>query len=189
MAFCTECGTKVPDGIKFCTACGNPMSEAPKPVPVMGTTPMPVPAPAPISAPAPVPAATPTPAKPTKAVGVPPKQIPVSDAPERGSRYAVMGTGAYIGYSILFSIPAVGWIACLIMAFAAKNLNTRNYARAMLIFLIIGIVISVALYFLFSWISEAAIQYINETTNGVFGDLSGANGLFDMFAQIGNSMA
>ena len=26
MAFCTNCGTNVPDGIKFCTSCGTPMS-------------------------------------------------------------------------------------------------------------------------------------------------------------------
>jgi hypothetical protein len=96
-----------------------------------------------------------------------------------------MGTGSYIGHSILFAIPIIGWLICIIMAFAAGNLNKRNYARAVLIFLIIGIVLSVAAYFVFSWIAETVMQYINEATQGAFGDFGGLGDLFDIINGAG----
>jgi hypothetical protein len=114
--------------------------------------------------------------------------------PPKGSPYAVMGTGAYIGHSILFTIPVVGWLICVIMAFAAKNLNKRHYARAVLIFLVIGAVLSIALYFIFSWVWGAAAeylqQYINEATGGAvndlggLGDIGGLGGLLDLLKEL-----
>ena len=29
MAFCIQCGTQVPDGVKFCPSCGAPIAQAP----------------------------------------------------------------------------------------------------------------------------------------------------------------
>ncbi len=148
MAFCTKCGANIPAGIKFCTSCGTPAGVTAQPVPAV--TPVPIPhQPVPVMTPAaelyqPVPAVT-------GAVAAPPANA-VS---------AVMGTGAYFGTMLLFGIPIVGWLVCLIMAFAAQNLNRRNFARAMLIFSVIGIVIGIILYFIFSWVAEAVIQYIN----------------------------
>jgi hypothetical protein len=95
-----------------------------------------------------------------------------------------MGTGSYIGHSILFAIPVVGWLVCVIMAFAAKNLNKRHYARAVLIFFIIGAVLSVVLYFLFSWVWDTAAeylrQYINDATGGAAGDLGALGDIGDL---------
>jgi hypothetical protein len=114
--------------------------------------------------------------------------------PPKSSPYAVMGTGAYIGHSILFAIPVVGWLICVIMAFSAKNLNKRHYARAVLIFLVIGAVLSVSLYFLFSWVWDAAAeylqQYINDATGGAvndlggLGDIGGLGGLLDLLKEL-----
>jgi hypothetical protein len=123
----------------------------------------------------------------------PPYQLASADAtPPKGSKYAVLGTGAYIGTMILCAIPVIGWLACIIIAFASKNLNRRNFARAMLVFLIIGIVLSVALYFLFSWAWSAAQeyigQYISEATNGAVTDFGGLNDLFDQFKGIGDQL-
>jgi L-cystine uptake protein TcyP (sodium:dicarboxylate symporter family) len=91
-----------------------------------------------------------------------------------------MSMGAYIGTMILFAIPVVGWLACIIMAFAARKLNRRNLARAMLVFLIAGAVVGVALYFVFNWAANAVLEYLYEATGIVPGDLEGLGGLLDM---------
>jgi len=79
----------------------------------------------------------------------------------------VLSTGAYVGYTILFNLPGIGWIICLIMAFASKNLNCKNYARAVLIFLIIsfvlGIIIGVGCFFYFR---DLALQFQNGMNYG-----------------------
>ena len=115
MAICKECGTSVPDEIKFCTGCGKPMTAA-----------------AAAAAAAPL----------TAADGPPPK----------GSPYTAISTGGYVFRMILFSIPLVGWIFCVITAFGAKNINKRNFARAMLVFMLIGIVLSAIGYVSFGLI-------------------------------------
>jgi amino acid transporter len=196
MAFCTECGANVPEDLKFCTECGAAMGAA------NGVGPAPVvPAPAPQAQPFAEPARPqtqpqPQPQQPPPAYYAPPAQTaPGFDGePPRGGKYAVMGVGAYIGTMILFCIPVVGWLACIIMAFAAKNRNRRNFARAMLVFLIVGIVLSVALYFVFNWVWDAASeylrQYINDATGGAvddfggLGDLGGLGGLLDLLKEL-----
>ncbi len=55
--------------------------------------------------------------------------------------YRPVSMWAFLGYTILFSIPVVGWICAIVFAFASSKINVRNYARGYLIFLIIGIVI------------------------------------------------
>jgi heme/copper-type cytochrome/quinol oxidase subunit 2 len=77
---------------------------------------------------------------------------------------------------ILFGIPVIGWLVCIIMAFAAKNRNRRNYARAALILTLIGIAISVALYFVISWAVEAALDTI--------GNIEGLGDLLDIFQSL-----
>jgi hypothetical protein len=72
-------------------------------------------------------------------------------APPQSSPYAVISMGGYIGYMFLFAIPMVGWIICIIMAFVSTNQNLRNFARATLVFLIIGLVFSVIMFFLSKW--------------------------------------
>ncbi|MDR0293889.1 MAG: zinc ribbon domain-containing protein, partial [Oscillospiraceae bacterium] len=117
MAFCTECGATIPGHMKFCTECGKPTGEAGKPA----------------SATAPAHAAearTATQAPPEQAA-YPVNTAGMGNAPP-GDPYGVIGVGGYIGMIILFMIPVAGWIACLIMSFAARNRNRRNFARAML---------------------------------------------------------
>jgi hypothetical protein len=171
MAFCTECGANVPDGVKFCTECGKLMGEAAEAAPAYTAPPPQVP---PIYAPQPAP-------------GFQSASAYGTDAPPpKGSKYAVIGTGGYIGTMILFAIPVIGWLVCIITAFAGKNMNRRNFARAMLILLIIGIIIGVALYFVFNWASEVIMEYLNEATEGALGDLGGSGGILDLFKQLGN---
>lgn len=51
---------------------------------------------------------------------------------------------AYIGYGILMGLPIVGFICTLIFAFSSSgNINRRNYARSVLILMIIGVVLTI----------------------------------------------
>jgi hypothetical protein len=153
MAFCTECGVNVPEGLKFCTECGNPMGAPAQAVPAM--------------------AAVATPAVPSvqnqqRAHAA--RQTPLPDISG-----AVIGTGGFIGMMLLFSIPIIGWLACVIMAFVPKNKNRRNFARAMLVFLVIGLVLAVLCYFVFTWVWEIVVEYaqdyVSEATGGAVTDL------------------
>lgn len=65
-----------------------------------------------------------------------------NNIPPKGSEYAPIGIGTYIGSLILFAIPVVGFIVCLIWACGAvKNKNLLNYSRAVLILMLISIVL------------------------------------------------
>jgi hypothetical protein len=69
-------------------------------------------------------------------------------APPHGGPYAVMSIGSFIGSSVLMSIPVSGWLICIIWACGGcKNHNKRNYARSILVFLIIGLIF----YLLIRW--------------------------------------
>lgn len=100
-------------------------------------------------------------------------------------KYAVVGTGAFFGMMLLFAIPVVGWIACIIMSFAPKNQNIKHYSRAMLFWVIIGILISIALFFLFSWVSDMLIKAINDASGGTFGDWNEMFGELSQFSESG----
>ncbi len=48
--------------------------------------------------------------------------------------YQPISPMGYFGYSLLFSLPAVGFVALLIVGFGGtQNINLRNYARGLLI--------------------------------------------------------
>ena len=141
MAFCTSCGKEIPENLKFCTACGAPVGEAAA-------------APAQQTAPSsqPVQPATPVtqqplvqPAAPVRTAPSPPAPpIPVyaDREPSKGSPYAVVSTGGWFGTILLFCLPLIGLIFCIVFACGGtKNLNKRNMAKAFLIFMIIGLVI------------------------------------------------
>ena len=110
--FCTECGKEIAQGVAFCTECGTKAPADPE----TATT------------------ETVTEAKDTKVeppvVHTPPaqsyqaQQTYTQPAPDPASK--VVGTGAYFGLLLLFAIPIIGQIACLIMAFAPKNKNTST---------------------------------------------------------------
>ncbi len=183
--FCTNCGKEIADGIAFCTECGTPApAEKPKlpdektpenPPSAGGDAPMWKP-----------PEATPTqqPYQPQpqqtyqQPVYAPPAVM--QDVKPKGGRYGVVGTGAFFGLMLLFAIPVVGWIACIVMAFASKNENIKHFARAMLIWLLIAAVLCAAMYFLFAWLGNLLKDLINEATGGQFGDWK------DLFEQFQN---
>ncbi|MBR5981604.1 MAG: hypothetical protein IK035_06300, partial [Firmicutes bacterium] len=67
-------------------------------------------------------------------------------APEMRSKE--ISTAGYFWLMLLFAIPVIGLIALLIFAFAVKNKNLRNLARAFLIWIIVALVLSVIAFIL-----------------------------------------
>lgn len=199
--FCTNCGKEIADGIAFCTECGTP---APAEKPKLPDEKMPEKTPsagggAPMREPPevtpmqqtyqpqPQPAYQPPQQQTYQSQPQQTYQQPVyappavmQDANPKGGRYGVVGTGAFFGLMLLFAIPVVGWIACIVMAFASKNENIKHFARAMLIWLIIAAVLCAAMYFLFAWLGNILKDYISEATGGQFGDWK------DLFEQFQN---
>ena len=58
-------------------------------------------------------------------------------------QYRPLSPWAYFGYSILFSIPVVGFIFLVIFSFSKKNINRRNYARSYFCIYLLIIVLAV----------------------------------------------
>lgn len=73
------------------------------------------------------------------------KYNPYTTPPPADSKYASVGLWSYVGMMIVFSIPIVGFILAIIWAFDTGNISRRNFARAVLVLLVISFVISVIL--------------------------------------------
>jgi len=73
---------------------------------------------------------------------------------EKDDRHSVLSTWAYIGVSVLFALPVIGFVFGVIWACSSTvNLNLRNLSRAYLILLAIGL----GLFIIFVSIMAAAI--------------------------------
>ena len=90
---------------------------------------------------------------------------------------------------LLFSIPAIGWIICLVMAFASKNQNRRNFSRATLVFLIAGLILAVVLFLILQWawiaVSANLDQLISGATGGITSELDGFKDFADFLKGFG----
>ena len=99
--------------------------------------------------------------------------------PPPGSTYAVMSVGAFVGTSILMSIPLIGLVICIIWAFVnCSNENRRNFARAYFIFIIIGIVFSIIIFIVTTFFAASL---------GTYGGFTGMMGIFDLIRQFGGN--
>ncbi len=76
--------------------------------------------------------------------------------------YRPLSLWAYIGYTLLFSIPIIGLIFLIIFSFSSKNINRKNYARAYLIITAVVFVISLSIGI---YIHSQANKIIDEATN------------------------
>ena len=61
------------------------------------------------------------------------------------SEYKPISMWGYFGYEILFSLPIVGFICLIIMSFAPRNKNLKNFARSYFCLFIISLVLTVVL--------------------------------------------
>ena len=141
--FCTNCGASVPDDKNFCTECGSAVAaETPlrqqQAVPHVQTTPPPV--------------------QPNYQY----QTAPTGDTePAKGSKYEPITTWGYIGIMLLMCIPIVGLILMLIWAFGGcKKVNKRNLARASLIMMAIGLVISLIMSFVIKAVVNTAMEAV-----------------------------
>lgn len=74
-----------------------------------------------------------------------------SNLPEELKPISMWG---YVGYSLLFMIPCIGFIIMLVFAFGgSKNINLRNYARGQLL----SVAILVILYLVIILVSGGAL--------------------------------
>ena len=77
-----------------------------------------------------------------------PAAQPVTSIPKA---YKPISPWGYLGYSILYAIPFIGFIFLLIFTFNKNNLNRRNFARSywcafllLLVLILIGTIIAAA---------------------------------------------
>ena len=154
--FCTECGSEIRDGIAFCTNCGAKAEQA-----------APVPQPVPERKPA--------------ATVIPPNPPAPQSATEAPADKTV-STGAFFGLMFLFALPILGWLICIIMAFAPKNRNIKHFARAMLIWLVIALVIGTIAGFAVNALVRSVTPYIEQA----IGELGSIGELREAFGQLGS---
>ena len=139
MAFCNQCGAQIGEDTRFCTTCGADQglqaSEAPKQQSQYG---QPYTQPANTQANAAQPGyVQPAYTQPNYA-----QQPPVGKPAETAVR--PMGTWAYVGSILLMALPIAGFIIAIVWACGGtQNPNRRNLARATLILIAIGIVLSI----------------------------------------------
>lgn len=91
-----------------------------------------------------------------------------------------VGTFTYFGLMFLYAIPIIGFIICLFNVFTAKNKNLKNFSKAMLIWLIIAIVLSVLLWFVITMVTNALMDYLSQISDGQLQDFN------DIFNQLGD---
>lgn len=162
MAYCMNCGAKLADGVRFCAGCGTPVpspqtdikAEERQAVPVANVRQQPTPTydiPVQGQQPAPVYAA--------------PVAGQIETPPPAGSRYAPVSTGGFIGIFLLMLIPVVNFILLIVWACGGcRKVNQSNLAKALLVLMLIGIVLTLILGIVF-W--------------GMFANMGGLDGIRD----------
>lgn len=162
--FCNQCGKELTDEMIFCTNCGTKVYVEPEVQKVEEVQeekveaqqeevkveeqptpqPAPIPQPAPAPQPAPIPQPAPQPVYVREPIPTPPpvyvQQTVQSPQPQQDKATKIVGTATFFWFKLLFAIPVVGFILSIIFSFAPKRKSLKNYARATLIWYLIGII-------------------------------------------------
>lgn len=86
--------------------------------------------------------------------------------------------GEFLGVIWLFAIPVIGWIACLIFMFAPKKKGMKNYARAVVTWAVVKIIIAVLVALLVvNLFSSSIIPMINDALGTQFSDIGQVVGI------------
>lgn len=140
--FCTECGSKLEEGTVFCPNCGaklnqdqpktEPQPETPvRQEPVQQTPPV-------YQAPQYQPVQQTPPAYQPQPNVIRQHEITQEELPER---FRPLSAWAYVGYSLLFAIPIVGFVFLIVFSCSSANINRRSYARSYWCYLILSLII------------------------------------------------
>ena len=65
-------------------------------------------------------------------------------------RYRPISAWGYVGYSILFLIPVIGWICWIVCVFSGGNINRRSYARSYICHFLLTLILSTVFVVLMS---------------------------------------
>ena len=188
---CKKCGAVIAPGMKFCVECGEPApleENVPQQEPAAAAavsaasappqTYTPPAQPVQPRRPEPVSAAPGAPQNSGYAGGaafVPPvapaganftyQNAPqaVDQRPPKGSPYEPISAWGYFGISLLMAVPIIGFIFTVVWACGGcTKINKRNYARSILLALLIGLLLSIVLVVLaaiFGWTDYIVEQY------------------------------
>ena len=176
--FCTECGCELRNGTVFCTQCGTKAAQtAPDSRETHRETPVPHPAPQ-----------RNAPSAPQYTAPSAPQHAPVSQPAAAVPVDKTVSTGAFFGLMFLFALPVLGWLICLIVAFAAKNKNIKHFARAILIWLVIGLVLSALLSLAINTLIRSVTPYLEQALGGLggIGSSGGPGELTEVIEQFGS---
>ncbi|MBQ4290814.1 MAG: zinc ribbon domain-containing protein [Clostridia bacterium] len=171
MATCPNCGYEISETASFCTNCGASIEHpAPQSTPKEHTSETPVtPAPAPQQPTQSQPQAQAQQPKPQHPAAIPAAEIPSS------KETAVAGVGAFFGLMILFSLPIIGFICCIVFCFVPENKNIRHFAIGYLLYsllcTLITILIVVGIVMLLKPLVEETIPKMIEEFKEQFQDM------------------
>ena len=88
----------------------------------------------------------------------PPRINSVHSSNSVPSNYQPISSWGYVGYTVLFSLPLVGFIFLIICALSNDNINRRNFARSY--FCIILLVVVAVIIF-----GTSLLEFLNEYSN------------------------
>lgn len=119
---CPNCGSQIPDDSVFCSECGASITQKQAAVnmpPVRQAPPVYQP-------------------QPVQPIVIQSREITQDQLPER---FRPLSAWAYVGYTLLFSIPIVGFIFLIVFSCSGANVNRRSYARSYWCYLILLLII------------------------------------------------
>ena len=175
MSICTNCGTNIADDVKFCTSCGAAqlsntadgvdLQQTHQPGDIQHQTPITIEKPIHDDASARRHSAPESAPQEPNHTAITPLQAP--RATSQAGDSAVVGTFGWLGTLILFAIPVVGFVLCIMWAFGNVNLNRRNFSRACLILSVIAIALSIVFAFVLvpmgmAWVKGTVEPYMKQ---------------------------
>lgn len=105
---------------------------------------------------------------------------PVAPMPAEAGNSNLVGTAYYFFMNLVFTIPVIGLIACLITAFVGDNKSKKNFSKAYLIWIIIGIIFAGIAYVALAAVLKSLADSLNPELGGnpaAISDLLGQLGL------------